>query len=128
MKLDSQINPSKEQFKALFSLPQDEPVVMLNLLKYNGEEGQAAYKRYSENIVPFLKKAEGRLIWKGNAIHTVIGDEGDQPDTVLLVEYPTVSHFINMLKDPAYQEVAKDRTIGLTYGGLIACGKQYAAW
>lgn len=128
MKLDSQINPSKEQFKALFSLPQDEPVVMLNLLKYNGEEGQAAYKRYSENIVPFLKKAEGRLIWKGNAIHTVIGDEEDQPDTILLVEYPTVSHLINMLKDPAYQEVAKDRTIGLTYGGLIACGKQYAAW
>lgn len=128
MQLDSQINPSKEQFKALFSLPQDQPVVMLNLLKYKGEEGQAAYKRYSENIVPFLKKAEGRLIWKGNAIHTVIGDTRDQPDTVLLVEYPTVSHFINMLKDPAYQEVAKDRTIGLTYGGLIACGKQYAAW
>lgn len=128
MHLDNQVNPTKEQFKALFSLPQDEPVVMLNLLKYKGEEGEAAYKRYSENIVPFLKKAEGRLIWKGNTIHTVIGSDEAQPDMVLLVEYPTVGHLIKMIQDPAYQEVAKDRTIGLSYGGLIACGKQYAAW
>lgn len=128
MQLDSQINPTKEQFKTLFSLPQDEAVVMLNILKYKGKEGKAAYKRYSENIVPFLKKAEGRLIWKGNAIHTVIGDVQDQPDTILLIEYPTVTHFIKMIQDPAYQEIAKDRTMGLTYGGLVACGKQYAAW
>ena len=85
MHLHNQINPSKEQFKALFSLPKDQPIAMLNILKYKGEEGQAAYKRYMKNVGPFLEKAKGKVIWMGKPIHTVIGDNSDQPDKILAV-------------------------------------------
>ncbi|HFA49164.1 MAG TPA: DUF1330 domain-containing protein [Bacteroidetes bacterium] len=128
MNLHNQISPTPDQLKALMALPKDQPVVMLNILKFNGEEGKAAYQRYLQNAMPFVKKSEGKLIWKGKALHTVIGDPDDQPDVFLLVEYPSIAHFLAMVADPGYQEVAKDRTLGLKYGGLIASGKDVAIW
>ena len=128
MNLHDQINPTKEQFKALYDLPKDQPVVMVNILKYKKGGGKEAYQRYQKNVIPFLKKVNGKLIWKGNSLHTVIGDENDQPHTIMLVEYPTIDNFIEMVKDPAYQEVAKDRALGLEYGGLIACKNEYKGW
>ena len=128
MHLHDQINPTKEQFKALFDLPKDQPVVMVNILKYKKGGGKEAYQRYQANVLPFLKKAKGKLIWMGNSLHTIIGDSADQPHTFMLVEYPSVTNFIEMISDTAYQEIAKDRTMGLEYGGLVACGSEYACW
>ena len=126
MHLHNQVNPTKEQFKALMNLPTDQPVVMVNILKY--KNGKAACQRYLQNVMPFLKKASGKLIWKGQPLHTVIGDHENQPDVFMLVEYPSIIHFMDMITNPEYQEVAKDRTMGLTYGGLIACGSDYSLW
>ena len=39
---------------------------------------------------------------------------------MLLVEYPSIQKFIEMTTDPAYLKIAKDRTLGLEYGGLMA--------
>lgn len=128
MHLHNQINPTKEQFKALFNLPKDQAIVMVNMLKYNGENGKASYAKYMKNVGPFLKAAKGKVIWKGASLHTVIGDSEDQPDVFMMVEYPSVEHFIGMITNPEYQEVAKDRTLGLTYGGLVAAGIDYKKW
>ena len=128
MHLHNQVNPTKEQFKELLNLPQDQPVIMVNILKYNGEAGKQAYQRYMQNVMPFLKKVNGKLIWKGQSVHTVIGDSEDQPHVFMLVEYPSVQNFIEMITNPAYQKVAKDRTMALKYGGLVACGSDFSIW
>ncbi|MEO1260065.1 MAG: DUF1330 domain-containing protein [Bacteroidota bacterium] len=128
MHLHNQVNPTKEQFKALMQLPLDQPIVMLNILKYKQGGGKEAYQRYTQNVMPFLKKANGRLIWKGQSLHTVIGDTDDQPDLFMLVEYPSIVNFVDMITSPAYQVVAKDRTMSLIYGGLVACGSDYSLW
>ena len=87
----------------------------------NGDEtGRAAYLKYSQNMEPLLAKAKARVIWAGNIQNTVIGDSGDQPDMVLLVEYPSVQHFVDMALSEAYKEIGKDREIALQYGGLWA--------
>ena len=39
---------------------------------------------------------------------------------MLLVEYPSIQKFIETTTDPAYLKIAKDRTLGLEYGGLMA--------
>lgn len=127
MNLSSQIHPSSAQFQALINdYPKDQPVVMINILKFkeksgNGEEtGQEAYARYSMNVLPFLKKAEGRLLWSGTVHNTVVGSEDGKPDMVLLVQYPSINNFVKMATDPEYLKIANDRTIGLEYGGLLA--------
>jgi len=126
MKLSNQISPTKAQLAELQKYPENTPLVMLNILKFNsktttGETGQEAYMRYFKNAGPFIKKAAAKLLWKGHVHSIVIGDSENQPQLVFLVEYPSVENFFTMISNPEYQEVAKDRSIAIEYGGLIAC-------
>lgn len=124
--LSNQISPTKAQLAELQKYPAKTPLVMLNILKFNsktttGETGQEAYMRYFKNAGPFVKKAGAKLLWKGHVHSTVIGNLENQPQLIFLIEYPSVKHFFSMISTPEYQEVAKDRSIAIEYGGLIAC-------
>jgi len=72
-----------------------------------------------------MKKVGAKLLWRGDVHTTVIGDATAQPQVVLLVEYPSIQKFIEMTTDPAYIKIAKDRTLGLEYGGLMASNTIY---
>jgi len=123
----TQIAASKEQIAQLMAYPKSTPIVMTNIIKFKdktedgNETGQEAYMRYYTNVQPFIAKAEAKVIWKGAVASTVIGDSQDQPHMIIIVEYATVDHFLQMATDPEYQKIAVDRTIALEYGGLIAC-------
>ncbi|MEM7371085.1 MAG: DUF1330 domain-containing protein [Bacteroidota bacterium] len=121
MHLFNQILATKEQFKALVhEYPKGQPVVMVNLLKFTGEDGRKSYQTYSRNMAPLLEKAGAKVIWSGNVNLTVIGDSEDQPDMVILVEYPSTQHFIDMATSAEYKVVGQDREGALVYGGLLA--------
>ena len=121
------VKPSKEQMEKVMGYPKNTPLVMLNIIKFkektgNGNEtGKEAYARYFKNAKPFIAQSNAKLIWKGAVAATVIGDAKKEPDMIILVEYPSVDHFIRMISNPEYQKIANDRTIALEYGGLIAC-------
>ena len=123
----TQVATSEEQIAQLMAYPKNTPIVMTNIIKFKAitvhgnETGREAYMRYFKNVQSFIAKAEATLIWKGHVTSIVIGDSVNQPDMILIVEYPTVDHFLKMATDPDYQKVAIDRTIALEYGGLIAC-------
>jgi len=132
MHLIDQVNPSKEQFKILAkTYPRNDPVTMINIIKYRDKAwdgkrtGAEAYECYSNNVFKFMKAVKGRLIWKGECMHTVIGDAQDQPHVMMLVEYPSIDNFLEMLANPEYQKCANDRTVALEYGGLIASKTVY---
>ncbi|MDW3652194.1 MAG: DUF1330 domain-containing protein [Bacteroidia bacterium] len=126
MLLKDQIVASKEAFmKAMKDYPQDEPVTMINILKFKaktgrGEEtGQEAYKVYSKNVASLVKKAGAEVVWAGEVKGTIIGDYTDQPHMLLLVKYPNMKAFMDMAISEAYQKVKHDREIALEYGGLL---------
>jgi len=104
--------------------PKDEPVVMINLLKFKeksgkGEEsGREAYRRYYKNVQRLLDKAcpdEGRIggkvLWVGEVNMTVIGDPTDHPDMVAIVEYPSAQKFVEMSTSAEYQPIGVNREI-----------------
>ena len=109
------------------SYPRDTPVVMVNILRYSktgkdeSESGEQAYTRYGLSVLPFLRKVGGRIRWRGKMHHPLVGESESNPHTFILVEYPSTDHFMQMVQDPEYQKVAKDRSFGLQYGGLFAC-------
>ncbi len=124
--LTNQIHPTELQIAQLKSYPKNVPIVMLNILKFKEftetkETGQEVYARYFKNVAPFVKDAEATLIWKGNVHTNLIGNLEHQPQLVFLVEYPSIDHFFTMVSNPEYQKIARDRSIALEYGGLIAC-------
>ncbi len=121
------IFPTESQLQHLHSLPSDEPVVMLNLLRFKedasapdeGMSGREAYERYGREAAPYLAKVGGRMLNGVVARHVVIGPE-DEWDMALLVEYPSAARFLEMASDPGYLEAHAHRDAALADSRLIA--------
>lgn len=127
----SVIDPNPATLPAILdSLPDDTPIVMLNLLRFrdkakykDGEanySGREAYQKYSEVAFGKVQGVGGEMVWKGRALAGVIAPEGEKWDSVLLVRYPSKQAFASMLADPEYREATKHRTAALEEARLVA--------
>ncbi|MFZ5571105.1 MAG: DUF1330 domain-containing protein [Thermodesulfobacteriota bacterium] len=125
------VHPTKEQIKALSAAAADEPVVMINLLRFKKEgpgaekNGSDLYDRYAENILPILKSIGARVLWVGDVSQVFIGGDEDRWDRVLLVEYPSRRKFLEMIALPEYQRIHQDREAALESSALLAAASLY---
>ncbi len=87
------------------------PVVMLNLLAFDGEAGRESYARYGEAVAPLLAGVGGELLYAGEPATPAIGEQ--RWDLVLLVRYPTRQAFLDMVGSPEYAEISHLRTEAL---------------
>jgi uncharacterized protein (DUF1330 family) len=123
------IVPTQAQLDQLQAAPTDQPVVMLNLLRFKeqadgvdaGATGQQAYARYGAAAAPFLARVGGRVLLAVEARQTVIGPEAHEWDMAILVEYPSTTHFLAMASDPEYMKIHAHRDAALADSRLIAC-------
>jgi len=121
--------PTADQIAELLAGPADQPVVMLNLLRFKpradpsheGMSGEEAYLRYAEQMRSFVEAKGGRFLWGGRVDSAVIGGEGDQFHMVGIVEYPSRQAFVAIATDPHVQEIGLHRAAGLESQWLIAC-------
>lgn len=95
---------------------EDSPVVMLNLLAFKPDGGEARYMEYGAAVAPLLEKAGGRIVFAGAASPALIGE--DDWDVVALVEYPSRQAFLEMVGSPEYQAIAHLRTEALAKAEL----------
>jgi len=125
------VNPTLEQIDEFArTAPDDEPIVMLNLLKFRevaeygpdgpqGLTGRQAYSRYSKAVMPLLFEVGGQPLWIGKARTSVIAPEGESWHEVLLVHYPSRAAFVRMVRSKAYQAIMHHRTAALVDSRLI---------
>lgn len=125
------IDPSRESLKRFAEeFPADQPVVMLNLLRFREQaeyadasepacSGLKAYARYSKLIGPLLAAAEGKVLWAGHARGALIAPAGEEWDEVLLVQYPSKDAFLGMIKSPAYKAIVHHRSAALADSRLV---------
>lgn len=116
-----------EALEAMNGGDPDEPVVMLNLLRYrdvaqsghgmDGLSGREAYGVYGQRFEALHPRFGGEPIWMGRAGRTVIG--GEDWDVAILVRYPTRRQFVEMIRDPDYQAIAPIRAAALADSRLI---------
>ena len=123
------IYPNKEQIEELMKGPADQPVVMVNLLKFkeradeseDDATGQQAYGRYAEQMRKVVESQGGRFIWAGRVDSNVIGEDGDPEfDVVALVEYPSRQKFLEIVGSQKVREIGEHRSAGLEMQWLIA--------
>lgn len=106
----------------------DEPVVMLNLLKYrdqaesghgvDGLTGRQAYTKYGQAFAELEPRFGGSVMWMGRGKNTVIGGD-EEWDIIILVTYPTRRQFIEMFNDPDYQAIAPIRAAALADSRIV---------
>jgi uncharacterized protein (DUF1330 family) len=113
--------PTAEQAERLAQLPEDEPIAMVNLLRFNQPDGAEHYERYAREVQSHLERVGATPIYTGTAEALVIG-ESVRPwwDVIIVVRYPTRQAFVDMVTGEGYAEVHEHRAAALERTELIA--------
>lgn len=132
MDVENAVLPKGEQLQALLAMGGDQPIVMLNLLKFREVaeyddpaeakiSGREAYMRYGQLMKPFVEAKGGRMWFSGSVDALVIGEVGELWDMAAMMEYPSRAAFVAIAMDPAVQGFAVHRKAGLAGQLLIQC-------
>jgi uncharacterized protein (DUF1330 family) len=127
------IDPDREAWEIFRSLPRDQPIHMLNLIKlkdwadYPRDHpdhqkrltGLEAYRAYGRTTAPILQRLGGRQVWAGRPQVTVTGPRSEEWDLAFIVEYPSAAAFLEMVRDPDYREHVKHRTAAVQDSRLV---------
>jgi uncharacterized protein (DUF1330 family) len=122
------VDPTKEAFQAFRADDRSGPVHMLNLVRLRARAsyadgrdttGAEAYAAYARESRPVFERLGGRIVWQGRFELTVIGPADERWDLCFLAEYPSVSAFVEMLRDPIYREAVKHRQAAVEDSRLI---------
>ena len=84
----------------------DGAVVMLNLIRF-APGGEAKYTQYIERLTESgVKERYGvSIVYAGVGQPSLVAAEGGDWDLVAMFGYPSRRHFVDMVNDPAYQEI-----------------------
>jgi uncharacterized protein (DUF1330 family) len=108
------IDPRGADLAAFIESDQDEPVVMLNLLRFV-EGGRDSYQRYAQAFrETFAPRYGVEVIYAGDGQPALVAEPGQQWDAVLLVRYPSRRAFSQMVADPEYQQITHLRSGALS--------------
>lgn len=128
------LEATEESGRALFSRGVSGPVVMLNLLRFRSVAdysatpelappkpvtGEAAYRRYMEHTLPFLRKSGGEVLFHGLGGEFLIGPSDERWDAVLLVRQASLDAFLAFASDPEYLSGIGHRTAALEDSRLL---------
>ena len=127
------VDPSRTNFEVFKSLDRDEPVAMLNLVKYRkraaypeghpmadkGLSGAEAYALYGEDSEPVFARVGGTVLWSGEPQSGLIGPEDEHWDAAFVALYPQASRFLEMITDPVYKLAVVHRQAAVETSRLI---------
>jgi hypothetical protein len=109
-------------------------VVMLNLLRFHETadysatphlepdepiSGAAAYDRYIEHTLPFLRESGGEVEFIGEGGDFLIGPSDEHWDAVLLVRHRSVDTFISFASNEAYLDGMGHRLAAISDSRLL---------
>jgi uncharacterized protein (DUF1330 family) len=129
------IDPEREQFEAFKALDRDQPIEMLNLVKFReraaypaehplasaGLTGAEAYSNYGIDTAPIITRLGASIVWRGSMQAVLIGPSDEHWDEVFVARYPTAHAFLEMVTDPDYQRAVIHRQAAVETSRLIRC-------
>jgi uncharacterized protein (DUF1330 family) len=134
------IDPTGARIRDLRDHGPDGPVIMLNLLKFKekanypaghpgaGVSGAEAYARYEALFTQELAEVSGAVpIYNGPVMRVLVGSEADGDwDRMLIVRYPSRTHFLAMMSNETYRAGLVHRYAALERTILVQCGANAA--
>jgi len=128
------IEPSQAAGRAFVMRQIDGSIVMLNLLRFRevadysatpdlapgvAISGAAAFQKYIEHTLPYLRQSGGDLLFVGSGGQFLIGPESERWDMVMLVRQKSVDAFIAFASHEAYLAGIGHRTAALEDSRLL---------
>jgi hypothetical protein len=121
--------PTHEQLEEFLAGPQDQPVVMLNLLQFKeqadgepaGTGGRDVVMRYSRAMREFVEGHGGSFVLAADVDSQLIGDGGEGFRFVAIMRYPSRRAYLELAGDPEIaRTIGKHREAGLESQWLFA--------
>ena len=124
MEYQNALEPNEEQIADFLAPGDNQPIYMLNLLKYkdkaayaDGREtdlsGREAYQTYGVGVTQTLAAAGGSIVFSGKVARLILGEVEDLWDDVAIAMYPSRAAMLTMISSPEYQAIAVHREAGL---------------
>ncbi|MGI9476276.1 MAG: DUF1330 domain-containing protein [Hyphomicrobiaceae bacterium] len=122
------IDPTKETFASFRANDRPGPIQMLNLVCFRDKanypdgrdaSGAEAYAAYGRDSYPVFSKLGGRIVWRGSFELMLIGPAKEKWDERFIADYPSVSAFVEMIRDPVYREAVKHRQAAVLDSRLV---------
>jgi|TARA_B110000014_G_C20081258_1_gene565028 uncharacterized protein (DUF1330 family) len=118
------VMPNEKQMKDFLEEGHDEPIFMINLLKFKEKAsypdkretnltGAEAYEIYGREVVEHLQKVGGKGIYGGRVTRLMLGEVEDLWDSVAIAMYPSRKAMLEMISNPDYIKSAQHRIAGL---------------
>lgn len=134
------VDPTREAMAAFRALPADQPIAMINLLRFRetaaypadhadhaaGRTGAEAYTAYGRAAAAPFARSGGSQIWLGRPELTLIGPADEAWDLAFIARYETAEAFRAMLHDPEYQQAVVHRQAAVADSRLIRCQPRMA--
>jgi uncharacterized protein (DUF1330 family) len=122
--VENHVYPTSSRVEELMANASDQPVVMLNLLKFRAQAaypdgrdteltGRQAYDLYGAAMQKVIEQHGGQVLFGGDIASLVIGEVDDLWDTCVLVQYPSAAAFATIVTSPEVTEIGVHRAAGL---------------
>ena len=139
MEVNNKVTPSEAQMQGFLEQGHDEPIYMLNLLKFKERAeyedsrdsdltGEQAYGIYGQAVADFLVKVGGAPVFSASVERLMLGEVEDLWDSAAIAMYPSRQAMLNMISLPEYQEIAVHRSAGLEGQLNIELVKPLGGW
>ena len=130
---DAYVDPDRENFDAFKALDRDQPIEMLNLIRYRDEAcypedhelsgkgltGAEAYRNYSRESGPVFRRVGGTVVWSATPQAMVIGPREELWDAAFVARYPSAHAFLEMIADADYRKAVIHRQAAVATSRLI---------
>lgn len=124
MIIENAIGPTEEQIKEMQASGPEEPICLVNLLKYkeNAEypdgratslTGREAYELYAKAVSEMLTEYGGKMVFVGSVTCLRMGFSEDLWDEIAIVMYPSRSEMLRMTMSEGWRDVSIHRIAGL---------------
>jgi len=124
MEYHNDLEPNEEQIAGFLAPGDDQPIYMLNLLKYKDKaeyadgrntelSGRDAYQIYGVAVIERLASVNGDIIFSGAVSRLMLGEVEELWDDVAIAMYPSRAAMLEMISSPEYQAIAVHREAGL---------------
>jgi uncharacterized protein (DUF1330 family) len=132
---DYHIDPTRAAFDLFKSLPRDEPIWMLNQVKFRPlalypdghtdaglvRTGAQAYGEYGRTSQSIFARVGGSVVWRGQMQAMLTGPQEEAWDTIFIAHYPAASAFFAMITDPDYKLAVVHRQAAVLTSRLVRC-------
>ena len=124
MQVVNKVYPNKEQIKGFMEPASEEPICMVNLLKFkekaeyeDGRDtdltGREAYALYEEGVKKLLQEIGGGIGFEGDVERLALGEVEELWDVVGLAVWPSRGAMFEVMQSPEMQAISVHRSAGL---------------